>query len=155
MPTTLAVRVSHYDGPGAQRLREDLTHLEQAARSADASLPWLAEHGDDGRFRLVTASLDGRLVGYVAGLALADRVEVQRLLTVPAAADAEPELSDALVDTLIAVAGTPCTRVALPGDSRALGHLVHVGWRPVAVDSEHPHPEGMVVLEHSGARRHG
>lgn len=152
MPTMLSMRVSHYDGAAAQRLRDDLTHLEEAAGSPDAQVPWLAEHASEPHFRLVTASLDGRLVGYCAGVTRGDKVELLRLLTVPAASDHEPELSDALVDLLIEISELRHPKVSLDGDSRAMGHLVHVGWRPVADDEA---PDGHVVLEHTGQRRHG
>ncbi|WP_409484003.1 hypothetical protein [Arsenicicoccus dermatophilus] len=152
MLTTLSMRVSHYDGAGAQRLRDDLTHLEEAARSSDATVPWLARSEGDESFRLVTVSLDGRLAGYAAGTLRGDHVELQRLLTVPAAEHAEPGLTQTLVDVIIELFALRHPKVSLACDSRALGHLMHVGWRPVVAENL---AEGQVMVEHTGMHRHG
>lgn len=129
------IRLAQYDAQGALSLTADLLHLESAARvPADLDLTWLTRCLQRPGFALVTASIDGRLVGFVAANCLGEAVAIERLVVAASALSAHPELSATLLYAVIDATGLPWADVLVAHSFPGLGVLLEHGWRPLGHD---------------------
>ena len=113
---------------GAGQSEEQDRERSRAERGAGQS----EEQG----FRVVTASIDGLLVGFVAGTVRDGVVDVRQITVSAAARARHPELAGELADGYIEAAGLPWGAVEVRPDSPALAHLLAQGWRPSPVQDE-------------------
>ncbi len=128
-----SVRLARYDASQVLDVTEDLIHLQTAARiPAEPTLDWLAPAMAAGGFRLFTASIRARLVGFVAGSLLVDHVLVSRLVVAAPALSAHPELPGVLLQALIDSSDQPWVDLVVPRDLAGLEVLLQGGWEPVS-----------------------
>jgi len=129
------VRIAHYVGHQALHIVDDLVMLEAACRDTrrEQETPgaWLQVAVAEPGFHLVTASVSGRLSGFVAATVTDGRLVVRQLVVTPVAVMQRPELAGVLVDSLIDLVDLPWMDVVLPQRSPALGHLLAQGWLAV------------------------
>lgn len=138
------IRLSTYGPQQALELTKDLVHLETAARvPADLDLTWLTTCLQRDGFALVTASLDGRLAGFVAANATGGHVAIERLVVAAAALSAHPELPVTLLRAAIDGARMPWADVVVPRAFPGLAVLLEEGWRPVVGETG---PRGQIRL---------
>jgi len=137
-PAHRDVRVAHYVGHQALHIVDELVLLEAAGRDVVAGQQspgaWLEAAIAEPGFHLVTASVGGRLAGFVAATAAEGRLVVRQLTVAPVAVERRPELAGVLVDTLVDVVDLPWMDLVLSQRSPALPHLLERGWLAVPAE---------------------
>jgi len=126
------VRLSRYtEERDVLALTDELAHLEAQGRGAtDPELSWLRPALARPEFDLVTAGVDGRLAGFVAGNLGAD-LTLARLVVASAALDAHPEIPALLLETILAHEDRPWADIVVARGFAGLTVLVEQGWEVV------------------------
>ncbi|WP_168583058.1 hypothetical protein [Gephyromycinifex aptenodytis] len=125
------IRLSRYTQPhDVLSLTEELVHLETQARiPADMDLTWLAPTLQKPGLELITASVGGRLVGFIAAN-LGQDIEMARMVIASAALEAHPQLPVVLIDTVLGDCEHPWADVIAPRNFSGLPILLAQRWHP-------------------------
>jgi hypothetical protein len=127
----LPVRIAHYDGLGVQELVDPLRVLEHAA-GVSSDLGWVSSALQEPTFTLVTVARQGTLCGYATAVLRGGDLQIQRLVTLPAADFGEADLHATLVHAVRRVGAHPPYRTlrVVPGLPE-LAALERSGWRVI------------------------
>ena len=150
------LRLVLYPDHEALHITAELQHLELVGarvpfgpdpcgtRSPDA---WLETCTAEPGFRLVTMSMDGLLVGFLAGVVHDAVIDLRHLTIAASVRTRHPDLVGALVDAFVESCELPWADVHVPSGCPALGHLISQGWLP---GPESHGREGALVLTGAG-----
>jgi hypothetical protein len=144
--TSTDVSFTRYGPSAATALHGELEHLRSLDRSRH--VPTGSPHldGDSPDAQVLTASVAGRLVGYVRGH-VSDIVDVEEVVVAAQARRSHPDLAGLLVEAFVEGAFLPWADVTMPREATALAYMISCGWSPAEGG-----PEGGTRVRLSAAR---
>ena len=134
LPTTRpGLRLTLYLDHEALHITDVLQQLElvgarvpfgaDAQGAAGVASRWIESCAVEEGFRLVTLSMDGLLVGFVAGVVTPGRVELRHLTMASSVRTRHPELLDLLGEAFVDASQMPWAEVVVAPGCPALAHL--------------------------------
>ena len=136
LPTTRpGLRLTLYPDHEALHITDILQQLElvgarvpfggnpQGGTDGGDASRWIESCAVEEGFRLVTLSMDGLLVGFVAGVVTPGRVELRHLTMASSVRTRHPELLDLLGEAFVDASQMPWAEVVVAPGCPALAHL--------------------------------